>query len=73
MTLSYDLPGDLTRRLRLENLQIFISSFNIYTWTRYTGADPEIGIDGDSPLAVGVDDSRTSLPKIFTLGLDLTF
>ncbi len=73
MTFSYDLPDDLTRRLRLENLQVFISAFNLYTWTKYTGADPEIGIDGDSPLAVGVDDSRTSMPKIFTLGLDLTF
>ena len=72
-SLSYNIPDDLVRRLRIENLQVFLSTFNIYTWTRYTGADPEIGIDGDSPLAVGVDDSRTSLPRIFTLGLDLTF
>jgi hypothetical protein len=61
------------QRWRIENLQVFISAFNIYTWTAYTGADPEIGIDGDSPLAVAVDESRTSLPRIFTIGLDLTF
>lgn len=72
-SLSYNLPDDLVRSWRIENLQVFISAFNIYSWTRYTGADPEIGIDGDSPLAVAVDDSRTSLPRIFTLGLDLTF
>jgi TonB-dependent starch-binding outer membrane protein SusC len=72
-SLSYNIPDDLVRRLRIENLQVFLSTFNIYTWTRYTGADPEIGIDGRSPLAVGVDNSRTSLPRIFTLGLDLTF
>jgi len=72
-SLSYNLPDELVRKWRLENLQVFISAFNIYSWTRYTGADPEIGIDGDSPLAVAVDDSRTSLPRIFTVGLDLTF
>ena len=72
-SLSYDLPDDLVRRWRIENLQVFVSAFNIYTWTNYTGADPEIGIDGDSPLAVAVDDARTSLPRIFTLGFDLTF
>ncbi len=72
-SLSYSLPDDLVRKWRLENLQVFISAFNIYTWTKYTGADPEIGMDGDTPLAVSVDDSRTSLPRVFTLGLDLTF
>ena len=72
-SLSYNLPDGLVRKWRLENMQLFVSAFNLFTWTNYTGADPEIGIDGDSPLAVAVDDARTSLPRIFTIGLDLTF
>jgi TonB-linked SusC/RagA family outer membrane protein len=72
-SISYNLPDDLVRRWRLDNLQVFVSAFNLYTWTKYTGADPEIGIEGDSPLAVGIDDARTSLPRIFTVGFDLTF
>ena len=72
-SLAYSVPENFANRLHMENMEVFISSFNLHTWTNYTGADPEIGIDGDSPLAVGVDDSRTSLPRIFTLGLDITF
>jgi TonB-linked SusC/RagA family outer membrane protein len=72
-SLSYNLPDNLVRNWKLENLQIFLSAFNVFTLTNYTGADPEIGMDGDSPLAVAVDNARTSLPKIFTIGLDLTF
>jgi hypothetical protein len=72
-SLSYNLPDNLVRNWKLENLQIFLSAFNVFTLTNYTGADPEIGMDGDSPLAVAVDNARTSLPKIFTIGFDLTF
>ncbi len=72
-SLAYNVPESISSKMHLDNMQVFLSAFNLHTWTNYTGADPEVGILGNSPLSVAVDNSRTSLPKIYTVGLNITF
>lgn len=46
VTFSYDLPASVTKKLRLNSLQLFVDAYNIFTLTPYGGYDPEsIGND----------------------------
>ena len=48
VTLSYDVKRRTLERYGLDNLQFYLSGKNLYTWTKYSGWDPETG-DG-SPM-----------------------
>jgi TonB-linked SusC/RagA family outer membrane protein len=42
VTLGYDLPNSLVRKLKLSQIRVFAQAINLLTWTAYTGLDPEI-------------------------------
>ena len=48
ITLSYDLAKAITNRYGLNGVQLYVSGKNIYTWTKWSGWDPEIS--GDTPM-----------------------
>ena len=51
LTLSYELPESLTRRLfngRAQAARIELSGRNLKTWTNYSGIDPEVSNNGNS-------------------------
>jgi TonB-linked SusC/RagA family outer membrane protein len=41
LSLSYQLPGEWTRKAALKNLRIYLHAQNLLTITRYKGLDPE--------------------------------
>ena len=49
VSFAYSLGSNLLNALHLENCQFYISSRNPYTWTNWSGWDPEIGVS-DLPL-----------------------
>lgn len=55
MVLSYSVPASLANRLRIENLKLFVSAYNVFTYTNYSGMDPEINYAGDDNLRMGTD------------------
>lgn len=72
VTLSYRLPRSLTNRVpTLRGVRIYGTGTNLYTFTGYSGYDPEVG--GSDALITGIDDGRYPSPRSFTLGLDVTF
>jgi hypothetical protein len=74
--LSYTLPQRLYQRARLglaNAPRVFVNAQNLYTFTRYSGYDPEVLGFGD-PLARGIDDGFIyPNPRQFTLGFDVRF
>lgn len=42
ITLSYELPSKITRRIKMDKIRVFAQGINLLTWTAYTGFDPEI-------------------------------
>lgn len=42
VTVGYDLPSSLVRKLNLSQVRVFAQAINLLTWTAYTGLDPEI-------------------------------
>jgi TonB-linked SusC/RagA family outer membrane protein len=71
--LSYMLSNEMCRKLRVRKANIALSARKLYTWTNYTGQDPEIGQDASNPFWIGVDYARTPPPKVITLSLGIGF
>jgi hypothetical protein len=60
--LSYNLTG--LERYGIQNLNLFVSSKNLATWTDWNGWDPETGAPIDN-------DSRPVM-RSYTFGIDIT-
>jgi len=59
VTLSYIVPSPKVQRMKLNNLRLFGSVRNLYSFDKWENWDPE---SGGSPM-----------PRVFSMGLSLTF
>ena len=66
ITIGYTLPKHLTKKALMEEVRFSISGQNLYTFTRYTGLDPEVG-------GSGIDSNVYPLTRNFTFGLNIMF
>jgi len=60
----------------LSNLVVYATVQNVFTITDYTGLDPETARGGISPganLTLGVDAAAIPMPRVYTVGLNITF
>lgn len=73
VSISYNLPKSLISRYKLTNTRIYASATNLWTLTRYSGADPEVSTLDGSTTAQGID--LFTLPQIKTVlvGVSLNF
>lgn len=71
LQLGYSLPKDLIPGLQLERLRVWAGAYNLITWTKYSGLDPEIG--SGSPLSMGVDQGYYPVAKSYMFGVNLSF
>lgn len=72
VTLGYTFNQSVFSHV-FKTFHIYISGQNIYTWTKYTGYNPEVNARPDSPLTQGEDYGTYPLAKTFIAGINLTF
>jgi TonB-linked SusC/RagA family outer membrane protein len=70
ITLSYTLPESLLQDVRI---RIYAGADNIYTWTDYSGLDPELNVFGTDDVATGTDFLTQGLNRTYKIGLNVTF
>lgn len=75
ISLSYDLPSKLSRKIRAKSIRVTGSVSNVWVWTNYTGYDPDVNsVTGDyADLMPGLDNGSYPRSRVFTLGLNVTF
>lgn len=73
LTLRYTLPRAMVTKWRVKNLSAYVTVENLFTWTNYTGQDPEVSLRGSDPFRVAIDYSMTPPVKMFTIGLTGSF
>lgn len=73
LSFGYTFPKELLSKLRIENLRVYVSAQNPKTWTKYTGFDPEVSLNGQSLINKGVDQGVYPNNKSYQVGLSLTF
>lgn len=64
-TLGYSLPKPWLQRARLSNARLYVTGQNLFTFTKYTGFDPEVG-------ANGIDFNVYPVTRTISLGINLT-
>ncbi len=42
LTLGYNLPANMIRKLGINQFRVFFAAQNLFTWTKYSGMDPEV-------------------------------
>lgn len=82
LTVGYTLPGTLLNRFSISKLRVYLSTQNLFFITKYSGLDPEIGMQGGismgtnmppNPTQYGLDNGTYPSSRFFTVGLNLTF
>lgn len=72
VTLGYTFPKQLIRKIKLSNLRVYATGNNLFTWTPYTGFDPEVS-NMRSPLTPGVDFGSYPRSRSFIFGVNIAF
>lgn len=71
--LTYDFPSTVLQRTKLSSLRFFLQAENLYTWTKYSGLDPEVSTFSVTNTAPGTDFLTYPQARTFTLGLNIGF
>ncbi|MCF8358410.1 MAG: SusC/RagA family TonB-linked outer membrane protein [Prolixibacteraceae bacterium] len=70
-SISYNFGKKICNKLKVRDIRIYGTAYNLFTWTNYSGQDPEVGIGG--PTSLPRDYSRTPPSKRITIGLNIKF
>ncbi|WP_027395933.1 SusC/RagA family TonB-linked outer membrane protein [Aquimarina latercula] len=73
VTIGYSLSDDLIRTLGIRKFRVYGTINNLYTFTDYTGYDPEIGSFNGDALQMGIDRGRYPSARTFTFGVNAEF
>lgn len=73
LTLGYTFSTPVLQKMHLQYMRIYVGAQNYFTWTKYSGYDPDVGSFNQSPLINGVDNGRYPISKSITGGISLKF
>ncbi|GGH06203.1 SusC/RagA family TonB-linked outer membrane protein [Sphingobacterium alkalisoli] len=72
-TIGYTFPESITSKLKMQNLRIYASGYNLLLFTDYSGFDPEVSTRRKTQLTPGVDYSAYPKSRYFVFGLNVNF
>lgn len=72
VTLGYTFPEKLISKIGLSKLRLYVTGNNLFTWTKYSGYDPEVSTMSN-PLTPGVDFGAYPRSRSFVFGINLAF
>ncbi|MHB9141263.1 MAG: SusC/RagA family TonB-linked outer membrane protein [Paludibacter sp.] len=64
VTLGYTLPASLTKKVQLSTARFYLTAQNLFTLTKYSGFDPEIGTNG-------IDNNLYPVTRTISVGFNL--
>jgi TonB-linked SusC/RagA family outer membrane protein len=74
VTIGYSLPQQLLKRTKVfSRFRIYATVNNLYTFTGYSGFDPEANTRRSNPLTPGVDYAAYPRSRYMLAGIDVSF
>ncbi|MBR6180723.1 MAG: TonB-dependent receptor [Prevotella sp.] len=71
LSLSYNLPKKWLKNWGVSKLNIFATAYDLFTWTKYKGQDPEVSMPSATSLVR--DNATTPVSRRFAIGVNLDF
>jgi TonB-linked SusC/RagA family outer membrane protein len=69
--IGYTIPKIITQRIKVSRLRFYVQGSNLYTFTGYSGVDPEANSVGETNIGLGIDKFRPYFSRTFTMGINL--
>jgi TonB-linked SusC/RagA family outer membrane protein len=79
LSLGYTLPQNLVGKVKLSNVRVYVAALNAWTFTGYSGFDPEIQSNGESVAnqvtngAPSVDRNSAPQARTINVGINIGF
>jgi hypothetical protein len=73
ITLRYDFKPEAIKKIRASTLGLYVTLENLFTFTRYTGQDPEVSYRSGDAFSLGYDNALTPPLRSVTVGLAARF
>lgn len=68
LKIAYQIPKHISKRLKVESIDLSVLFNNFFTWTNYSGFDPEIPSRG---FTIGFDNNSYPKAKSIAFGLNI--
>ncbi len=72
INLSYQLPADISQKLRLNAIRFYTSANNPFLFTKNESFNPDVS-NSENPLTPGIDNNNYPLAKSIVMGLNISF
>lgn len=72
ISLGYRLPTALLTKAHIQQVRLYVSAQNVYTFTKYLNYNPEVS-NYESPLSAGIDYGAYPLARTITFGINAGF
>lgn len=73
LTFGYTLPKSATKAIRVQTLRFYVTGYNVFVLTNYSGYDPEVSTIRNTNLTPGVDYSAYPRSRQVVFGLNIGF
>ena len=72
LTVNYNLPKRMCKSIGVQSLGVFVTGYNLFTWTDYSGQDPEVKTPS-SAFDYAEDTAQTPSAIRISTGINLNF
>lgn len=72
LTVNYNLPKRMCKNIGVQSLGVFVTGYNLFTWTDYSGQDPEVKTPS-SAFDYAEDTAQTPSAIRISTGINLNF
>ena len=73
LTIGYTFSKTLMQKLQIQSMRIYATTQNLYTWTNYSGFDPEVNYVGNDNTVMGTDFFTYPQSRSYCVGINLKF
>ena len=71
INLGYTFNKNLIKKLKMESLRLYVTTQNLYTFTSYSGLDPEVNYAGDDNTIIGTDFFTYPQSRSYIMGISI--
>jgi TonB-linked SusC/RagA family outer membrane protein len=73
ITLGYTFSKTWMQKMQVQSLRVYATAQNLYTWTNYSGFDPEVNYVGNDNTVMGTDFFTYPQSRSYCVGINLKF